>query len=564
MHKNSFSEFIEKNREKVWFSFFLNVLCLAVMLLLMQPWFETNDDPSMRMLVNGSLTNSDPHMVFQNYGLGLIYQFLYSLPGRLPWYSIVQYAVLLCSFTGVTYVILRRWKSSAAFYVIVLLEAFFAYEGYISPQFSKTAAFAMGAGIFLLFYALESGLNKHWKALLAGMVLGCFGSMFRIMEAVACAALMTGIGLFVLVRFLREDSRHFWKRFLPYVGVFGSLIVCVVLLEGFDRYVYAKDEGWAQFQEFNALRAQLLDLGFPKYEENKEVYEELDIDETAYQLYVNWAYFDPDKVTPEVMQRLVELQPEPTLSLALVKQFLKSYPIGFFRQWTFYCFLLMAVLWLFYGCHKREGILTAAYTIVLFGVLYLMLYMRGRYDIRRVDVGFWFVLSLVVLWLVDVDRLKFSWQTTGIACLSVVLLCQSYWRSSWWVYHQNSEANMESNREVFNEIQADKEHFYFSKLNLITCYYSYGVFDENPRGVLDNLDWLGGWDCNTPMMKENMAAYGVVNPFRDVVDNPKVYFVDDNIKLTLKYIRKYYEPDAKAVKAKEIKGRNCYQIVTKK
>ena len=37
----------------------------------------------------------DAHLVFQNYGLGMIYRLLYGVTGRLPWYTIVQYMILL-------------------------------------------------------------------------------------------------------------------------------------------------------------------------------------------------------------------------------------------------------------------------------------------------------------------------------------------------------------------------------------------------------------------------------------------------------------------------------------
>ena len=44
----------------------------------------------------------------------------------------------------------------------------------------------------------------------------------------------------------------------------------------------------------------------------------------------------------------------------------------------------------------------------------------------------------------------------------------------------------------------------------------------------------------------NLALYGVENPYRDCVGNGKVYLIEDNIDLTLQYIHEHYDPNARA------------------
>ena len=57
-----------------------------------------------------------------------------------------------------------------------------------------------------------------------------------------------------------------------------------------------------------------------------------------------------------------------------------------------------------------------------------------------------------------------------------------------------------------------------------------------------------------------MEAHGIKNPYRDVVNNQNIYLVDDNIDLTLKYIRQYYAENAEAVFVKTIGNVDVYQI----
>ena len=76
-----------------------NLLVLFTMVLSMRPSFETNDDIVFAELGSGLRGVKDAHLVFQNYGLGVIYRFLYAVTGRLPWYTICS----VCDSSGGIY-----------------------------------------------------------------------------------------------------------------------------------------------------------------------------------------------------------------------------------------------------------------------------------------------------------------------------------------------------------------------------------------------------------------------------------------------------------------------------
>ena len=172
----------------------MNVLILALMLLVMSPSFESNDDTTMCQMVNGSLGVYDAHIMFQNYLLGLLYKTLYMAACTIPWYAIIQYVVLLTAFSTVTYVILQKMDHYCGLCVTVILLIFFAYECYFKLQFTKTAGIAGGASVLLLLYAV-SREKVSWKMILFGELFGAVGSMFRYRQFLACGALMAGVGV---------------------------------------------------------------------------------------------------------------------------------------------------------------------------------------------------------------------------------------------------------------------------------------------------------------------------------------------------------------------------------
>lgn len=63
-------QWLDRQTGTVWFACFFNVAVLAVMLLLLRPAFETNDDISVSMVANGSWGTGNAHIICQNYLLG--------------------------------------------------------------------------------------------------------------------------------------------------------------------------------------------------------------------------------------------------------------------------------------------------------------------------------------------------------------------------------------------------------------------------------------------------------------------------------------------------------------
>lgn len=76
-----------------------NLLVLFAMVLVMRPSFETNDDIVFAELGSGLRGVKDAHLVFQNYGLGVIYRFLYAVTGQ----TAVVHDFSVCDSSGGIY-----------------------------------------------------------------------------------------------------------------------------------------------------------------------------------------------------------------------------------------------------------------------------------------------------------------------------------------------------------------------------------------------------------------------------------------------------------------------------
>jgi hypothetical protein len=81
-----------------------------------------------------------------------------------------------------------------------------------------------------------------------------------------------------------------------------------------------------------------------------------------------------------------------------------------------------------------------------------------------------------------------------------------------------------------------------------------------PAGYSDKIILLGDWCVMHPNIAAKLAEYGIVNPYRDVVNSDSAYMVVDDIDVTMKYINEYYYPDAEAELVEPLSSQTGLQI----
>ncbi len=557
-----------------WFSALLNLALLALLLLILQPCYETNDDTTIYELTAGSKGVYDSHTIFIHILVGKFLKLLYTAAPGLQWYTLLQYAVLLCSFTAISYVLLNRLRTGAAIAVFGTLYPYFGYEGYMVIQFSKTAGIAVCAGILLMFHGLERlaralGGGRREEAslpkdrpgacrgmVLLGILLALVGGMYRYKEFLLCAALMSGIGVYTL--FTLNWKKAVLRVLAAYLGSFALLFLAFFGLHLYDKWAYASQEDWGGYIEFNDARSNLLDYGFPDYKENQELYEQLGVSNDDLKLYVSGNYADPDLFDRELIETLLARTEDPAVDREFLKNYLDTFPVGFLKISVFTCFLLICCYWLFWGRKGRWEILGLIYEAALMALAYGYLFYLGRYLVSRVETAMWLAAALLVIWLLDERREYFSRRTALAFCACALAFCMNQWQSGFRADQGDYNAMLERNRELLENVGRDEDHLYLAKLGTLTTFLAYGPFDVIPFGSADNVCKLGGWEYGDPVNDSVLERYGVSNPYRDMINNPQVIVVDANVKNTQKYLKAHYDEKVKYYEVKQINNQHFY------
>lgn len=561
------NRFVRKH-ENVLRSLLLNAVILLILLLLFEPFYDSNDDAAMCNIVDGSKGTYDAHLIFINCMIGYLLKWLYMTFSVIPWYSVLQYIVLYASLSALTCVMWKRIIAPFCRCAFLVLLISVSYQGYIMLQFSRTASIATIAGIVLLlsnFFAKKFSV----KTLVCGYVLALLGSMYRFEQFLVVTALLSGMGVFYLLHLVQEKD---WKqKLIRCVGVFAVLFVLAASFYSWDRMQYRSRE-WQEYQEFNTLRAQLWDYGFPPYEKYQEEYEALDLDASTDSMFRRWNSLDPDRITTDTFRKLLDLREPKKLDGEFWQRFICAYFFNVYQIPSFFLALFAVILWLNFNKRCKRETVTVIYELVLIGAVYLYLYYQGRYFLDRVDMGLWLAVAIVVFWMLNKQNDTFTLRAGFTSCLILLLaglyVAHPYFRINSTVQYKKpvrEEDILETKWEkqaVIEEIGEDSEYLYLVSVGSLNVDSAYGPFDRLPENVIANVCPLGGWTSRSVSDNAILQEYGVKNPFRSMINNRKIYLVDREIGSTMEYIRKWYAPGANAELVKTL-GKNCpvYRIV---
>ena len=528
----------------------LNALVLAFILLIVNVGYESNDDLTLAAFVDGQFAKADAHIPYINYVFASLLGFVYDIFGRnVAWFAVGQYGLLFLSFTALSFVLferLRFWQG-AVLSVIILL--FFGVDVYTIISYTKTAGVCTMGGMLLLIHVMDSVGCKKWRTGLGlvGGLLCLVGFMLRPMEFLPCFGLMAVLCLRWLYGLLFSEKGSVKGKLSRLAGFAVPFVLVAALCAG----LYVADEmAWAKepynfYHDYDAVRVAYSDYGRPRYDEMSEAYEALGLSETSVQLLYEGNYFDTQVFTAQLMDSISAVRdeafPPPSLGECL-GVFLDDCLLGFFRNLHVYGFLFILAFWLCAGEHKLRDWLTLAGIAGLFALMYFYLIYRGRYLVDRVDVGLFLCMSAVLCYMLDGEKLRQE------KILAAVLLCGALYTSHYLnrdTYRSNTDyTDFQARAAVERLMQVDG--LFLAKLDTVSDRIYSSPFEPSIPGYWDKIVLLGGFDPNHPSVMANLELYGVENPYRDIVDNNKVYIIEDNIELTLSHIHEFYDADATA------------------
>ena len=538
-------DWYKSDRARLLFAIGLNLAFLLVLLLCFEVRFEENDDLTVQKFLDGQTAVKTPFVVYINYFLAKLLIFLYDISGNaLPVFALLQYTMLLVSFTAVSYLLFKRLNPLAATAGSLALLCFFGADSYLIMTYTKTAGIAtVGGACLMLLGAEERGGVKKWLPLLLGAVTLLFSLMLRDKEFLACAALMAPLGLYCLMNHVQTAEGN---KLRAAAGFLAPFLLTLVLAGG----LFAANEGiwkhsdYYDYKVYNAARSRHGDYGVPNYDEMPEVYDALGIDQNALDMS---GFYDTKIWTTDTINVLIEARDAQRVPPSLgecLGIFLNGCLPSFFIQRHIYGLLAVLLLWLCCGKRDWRGFVAVGLAFAAFGALYLMLIRQGRFLVNRTDVGFFFALAVTLLWLLSPEKAGRERIFSALLILLCLGLGYRQNRDYCYFYPENILGDDSAQKAAMETLIAD-EHLFLTGIGGVN-HTLYSPLETVPAGYSDKIILLGDWCVMHPNIAATMAEYGIYNPYEDVVGSDRAYLVVDDIAVTMAYINKYYAPEARA------------------
>lgn len=547
---------------KYWlFSIAVNAIILFAVMHYSQLMYETNDDFS----ISYNLLKGYPYVGFVNYYLCKILIIIQNIFGDVNIFVVSQIAVSYLAFTTVYKILLERSGKifEAVFFTSVIV--LFSLDHYCCIQFTKTSGLLMAVG---LVYAVDAYISsRSLLSFLGGYLLYFLGVCYRQMGMYPA---LSYAGAFLLL-WLVLNGREFFKgkRALREVGMLLVIAVLFAMPYGFDKLsdkMNASTPELAFAREYQAERVRVTDYPiFDNYETHKKEYDKAGIDRDDIRMIDRFALDYDGGATLENLKTINKINVPIISKQEALKEAATTFvekTRGSLSKMNFIgmhiAVLAMVCALIILISHPRNWIyvpLIALLTVAL----HIYIYYNGRANFR----AFYVANISAVMWLMYIAALAFRsddankwWRKWPgrIACVLISLTMFYFMPNGIDILKLGYEDdyNIVETQEMSEYLQKHPENLYIMPTP-IQKYPRTLLEPLKPPTMQENCTNTGGWETLTPFRMEFLKKYGISNPIKDAIDNPKVLFFGKyKHKLFKTYYNKWYGSDTKKVKFEKV------------
>lgn len=556
----------------------LMVTVFAVVVgLLYDYFFDLNDDVLMKDILSGVYTgNPEGHNIQMLYPISFIISLFYKISSTVDWYGLF---LIVCQYLSVTVLIyfgvslLRGSESTIE--EEALKEARDRVVYYFRFMITPALMLIVVAGLFLghlviVQYTFTVALMCSAAAVLFAKgwdkTASCIVIIAFLIRSEMTLLMLPFVLLVLFYRYFSlRDNKEELKRTLI---VAGAILIGLLVSKGLNFAGYSSAE-WKEFNSFFDNRTQVYDFyQIPDYAENKEFYDSIGLDESEYQLLVNYNFGIDDKIDAELMGKFAdygkELKAKESLFSSIRRVFpnylyrLRRFnlPIGYeyprtdspWNLMTWILYIYAFLLWLF-GIRSnhgwRKGIWGAFWRVaILFcgrTLIWMYILVRGRDPIRITHslylIEIFVLISLLYLAKKSykesalVIEKKISFWMVGIILMESVILTPVMSR----IIKTECGGRTEYNRayeELDDYCRSNADSFYFVDVYTSVAYedtgytYSEKMF-ENVDNSLSNQILMGGWACKSPIESKKLVnAFGNSSMEEDILSDKACIVAD--------------------------------------
>lgn len=536
------------------------VIIFFIVQILCKPVFETNDDRTMRSIINGSFTGKpDGHAIFMSYILGWTLSRLYILIPSMPWYGLFfGLCILMSAYLVLSEILFRSYKKNitkiTGYVIGVLLFLCIYLNSFIVQQFTVVAGILAGTAVFAI-------LTKK-KNIVSFLFMSIAFLVRRDVFLMASPFIIAATLWNIIYDNGKIKVGQLIKKSAPMVIIIISIFSVGTIVE---NMAYSSTE-WKQYKEYNTARSQLYDYtSIMPYEDCEKQLTESGINRNTYSLIQTYNIFMNNEIDVKTLKKVKEindLNSDSTsignkaikIMISMIKAMIKDY-------WHYNLILLILYTVVLVNCFKSKKNLCVFGFLVIIGKYTMVYYLlfNGRMPDRVyktlfiIEVAFWIAIELKEIYNKSTMRKIINIGICLLVCLCVGKQLKNNFNLLNW-QHTEGIAKFETLEKECKDEYLMLDIYSF-------CAISDAVFEEEKY---QHLIYLEPWMCGSPLLKEKMNCFGIDSWDQFLLCFPNANFVIE--KRDFSWLEDYYqekEEKANIVENRKLKIGNTEMLCLK-
>lgn len=299
-------------------SFLLHTILFGLVYSIFRPFYQTNDDVMMSLIVRGISVVTEPseYILFMNVLIGKLLKALFSFYPSFDWYSAFMVACLFLGFVALGATIIKA--SNIVQSIIVYLVAFisFGLPALVKLQFTVVASILAISGYFTILKSLSS-----WERI--------FGAFICLLSA------LIRHESFLLITVLSFPVFIFELYYQKKRSILGYYFFLVILSFAFSYYSGNFYDQQNKGYTFNQYRAALAEFTFDERisaEQKEQLFRQANWSENDYLMLKHWIFMNDTIYNIAVFKQLLSNAPYTTYilkNLINYKSYFFLYDIAF-------------------------------------------------------------------------------------------------------------------------------------------------------------------------------------------------------------------------------------------
>lgn len=523
----------------------INLLIFSITNIFFNIKYEQVDDFIIYNLYSGLDGTYNFHGVYIHPILCILIGIFFKIAPQINWHTIFLLLMQFICFTIIGYIILQKHKTPLSILIYTIFASIFYTALLLLIQYTSVAALLILTAFFITIYNIE---NKSKKWTILAVLLYAIGIMTRMQSLLIIVPFMGIYLLYYLIKYkLQSQTISLIKQYAIY-------IIITIIIFASNKIIYSS-EPYKQYMEYNDLRAQLHDLSYTSYKNNKEIFDKIGWSENDHYLFYTFNTGDENVYNKQNLQEIIDYKKQQgnyyNLNLELDK-IATNFKDNLVNTNTFIAIMFFSIIIISILNSKNRNLnILIALTTMAVHILFIVL---NRSMLRVVIPEYILGTALIIYNLNLEETKKYSLKIIAVATILISIIGVNI---SGTKYNYGYNLNYYSNyKQLIDYTNSHKENVYlYTVPSLQYRYLAYSVYEMPPKSAFSNLRVMGGWDMYTQNYYDFKARYNLDGTFLDLLKE-NVYLIDGDVtwsgrrysnyidKIVL-FIKEHYNIDVK-------------------